>query len=115
MANQSDDRLVTYRIEAECVLPSGEGVLLRESRTWIATLTLTAGEQRDLRELDEMVMEEILDHDDLQPYLLEDHPVFPLADWWWHLGKLRAGTYPAHPLPPHLQAIYQPHPHRQAA
>jgi len=108
MANKSNDRLVTYRIEAECVLPSGEGVLLRENRTWLATLTLTTSEQRDLQELDEIVMDTILDHDDLQPYLLEDNPDYPLTHWWWHLGKLRAGIYPAHLLPLHLREIYQP-------
>ena len=96
-------------------MPSGEGVLLRESRTWIATLTLTASEQRDLQGLDEIVMDTILDSDDLQPYLLEDDPNYPLTAWWWHLGKLRAGTYPTHLLPPHLRAIYQPEPLREAA
>ena len=115
MANSSNDRLMTYRIEAECVLPSGEGVLLRENRGWIATLALTSGEQRDLQELDEIVVETILDHDDLQPYLLEDDSAIPLKNWWWHLGKLRAGTYPAHLLPEHLRAIYQPAAQRDAA
>ena len=108
MENQSNDRLVTYRIEAECVLPSGEGVLLRENREWIATLALTYSEQHDLQELDEIVLETILDHENLQSYLLDDDSKTPLKNWWWHLGKLRAGTYPAHLLPPHLRAIYQP-------
>ncbi len=115
MENQTNDRLVTYRIEAECVLPSGEAALLRENRTWLATLTLTTSEQRDLKELDEMVMEIILDHDDLQPYLLENDKAHPLTQWWWHLSKLRAGTYPAHLLPLHLQEIYQPVEQRLAA
>jgi len=71
-------------------------------------MALTASEQRDLQKLDEIVMETILDHDDLQPYLQEDNPDYPLTQWWWHLGKLRAGAYPAHLLPAHLRAIYQP-------
>jgi hypothetical protein len=106
--------LITYRIEAECVLPSGEGALLRENREWIATLALTYSEQHDLQELDEMVMETILDHENLQSYLLDDDPAIPLKNWWWHLGKLRAGTYPALMLPPHLREIYHPT-HREAA
>ena len=40
--------------------------------------------------------------------LLRDDPTRPLAQWWWHLGKLRAGTYPAELLPPHLRAIHRP-------
>lgn len=115
MATPSDDRLRGYRVEIDFALPSGDGVLLRESRTRIAALALTASEQRDLQELDEIAMETILDHDDLQPYLQEDNPDYPLAHWWWHLGKLRAGTYPAHLLPLHLQAIYQPAEQRHAA
>ena len=39
---------------------------------------------------------------------LKDNPEHLLSRWWWHLGKLRAGTYPAHLLPPHLREIYQP-------
>lgn len=108
MANQANDRLRGYRVEIDFALPSGDGVLLRESRTRIATMALTASEQRDLQKLDEIVMETILDHDDLQPYLQEDNPDYPLTQWWWHLGKLRAGAYPAHLLPAHLRAIYQP-------
>lgn len=108
MANQANDRLRGYRVEIDFSLPSGDGVLLREGRTRIATLSLTASERRDLQELDEIVMDTILDHGDLQPYLLEDNPDYPLIHWWWHLGKLRAGTYPAHLLQPHLREIYRP-------
>lgn len=115
MANVSNDRLITYRIEAECVLPGGEGVLLRENREWIATLALTYSEQHDLQELDEVVLETILDHENLQSYLLDDDSTIPLKNWWWHLGKLRAGTYPPHLLPPHLREIYQPTEQRLAA
>ncbi len=114
MAYQPDDRLNGYRVEIDFALSMGDGPLLRESRTRIAALALTPSEQRDLWELDEMVMEEIASRDDLQPYLLEDDPAHPLAQWWWHLGKLRAGAYPAELLPPHLRAIYQPA-KRQAA
>ena len=115
MDNQANDRLRGYRVEIDFALPSGDGVLLRESRTRIAAMVLTANEQHNLQEMDEIVMETILEHDDLQPYLREDHSDYPLTHWWWHLGKLRAGTYPAQLLPPHLQAIYQPDPLRHAA
>ena len=115
MAHQSDDRLNGYRVEIDFALSMGDGPLLRESRTRIAALELTPHEQHDLQELDEMVVDEIMESDALQPYLLEDDSAKPLTQWWWHLGKLRAGTYPAHLLPPHLRAIYQPEPAREAA
>lgn len=108
MANASNDRLITYRVEAECVLPSGEGVLLRENREWIATLALTYSERHDLQELDGYVIEQITQGDVIADYLLKDDSTRPLTAWWWHFGKLRVGTYPAHLLPLHLQEIYQP-------
>lgn len=108
MAHQPNDRLNSYRVEIDFALSMGDGPLLRESRTRIATMELTSGEQRELMELDEMVMDEIINRDDLQPYLLEDDPTRSLAQWWWHLGKLRIGTYPAELLPSHLRAIYRP-------
>jgi hypothetical protein len=108
MAHQPVDRLNGYRVEIDFALSMGDGPLLRESRTRIAGMELTLGEQRELMELDEMVMDEIIGRDDLQPYLLEDDPSRPPAQWWWHLGKLRAGTYPAELLPPHLRALYRP-------
>ena len=43
----------------------------------------------------------------VNPALLDDPHDRPLPQWWWHLGKLRAGTYPAELLPPHLQAMYR--------
>ncbi len=115
MAYQPDDRLNGYRVEIDFALSMGDGPLLRESRARIATLELIPNEQRTLQELDEMVLDEIMESDALQPYLLEDDPAKPLTQWWWHLGKLRAGTYPAHLLPEHLRAIYQPEPERIAA
>ena len=32
---------------------------------------------------------------------------YPLPQWRWRLCKLRARTYPAELLPPHLQAMYR--------
>jgi len=114
MAHQPDDRLNGYRVEIDFALSMGDGPLLRESRTRISGLELTTGEQRELMKLDEMVLDEIMESDALQPYLLEDDPKRPLEQWWWHLGKLRAGTYPADLLPPPLRAIYQPATRRAA-
>ncbi|MCB1769816.1 MAG: hypothetical protein KDJ31_09000 [Candidatus Competibacteraceae bacterium] len=71
-------------------------------------MKLMPEEQNELAELDECVMDHILNFEDVQAYLLEDFDSRPLTHWWWHLGKLRAGTYPAHLLPPHLRAIYRP-------
>lgn len=115
MAHQPDDRLNGYRVEIDFALSMGDGPLLRESRTRLAALELTPHEQRELMDLDEMVLDEVMESDILQPYLLEDDPARPLEQWWWRLGQLRAGTYPAHLLPPHLRAIYQPESERRAA
>ena len=71
-------------------------------------MALTPDEQHELQELDELVMDQSLIMTMCRPYLLEDDPDYPLTQWWWRLGKLRAGAYPAHLLPAHLRAIYQP-------
>ena len=69
-------------------------------------LDLTADELADLRTLDEIVLEEIIQRKSVQPYLLEDDSQVPLAQWWWHLGKLRDSTYPASLLPLYLRPLY---------
>lgn len=80
--------------------------------------TLANYEQRQaVAQLDGYLVDAITDLDDneVPDDLLQDDPARPLTQWWWHLGQLRAGTYPAHLLPPHLREIYQPVEHRHAA
>jgi len=115
MAYQGSARLRGYSEEINFALEIGEGPTLRQARSRISAMTMTPDEQDELAELDELVVDQIVNSDDLQPYLLKDDSSIPLAHWWWHLGKLRAGTYPAHLLPDHLRAIYQPAARRHAA
>lgn len=108
MAYQRSTRLRGYSEEINFALEIGEGPTLRQARSRISAMALTPDEQRELAELDTLVIDEILNLEDVQVYLVEDSDNHPLAHWWWHLGKLRAGTYPADMLPPHLRAIYAP-------
>ena len=114
MSDQRPDYLLSrYREYAEFQLATdGEGLGLRVARQDLAVNNINSPE---VFELDELVVESIQDADYINPLLLDDHPNRPLTEWWWHLGKLRAGTYPAHLLPEPLRAIYQPESQRHAA
>ncbi len=82
---------------------------LRELRTEVSRCVLDREHRQSVAQLDEYLIDAIIDLDDEVPDdLLQDDPARPLSEWWWHLGKLRAGTYPAHLLPSALRAIYQP-------
>lgn len=82
----------------------GEGVRLRESREHLHELGLD--DNTDVLELDEIVIEAAIANDYVSPGLVDDKVSVPLKNWWWHLGKVRAKTYPAELLPAPLQAIY---------
>lgn len=107
MAAQRSTRLNGYREEVHFALDMGEGPLLRHGRERLSQATLTPAEQAELVELDADVIDTVLVLDEVASYLLDDDPAQPLAHWWWHLGKLRTGTYPADLLPPPLRLIYQ--------
>ena len=89
---------------------------IREQRDDVMRAFLERPQQASLDRLDSRLVDAILDLDDdeVPADLLQDDPARSLTQWWWHLGKLRAGTYPAHLLPPHLRAVYQPAPRRAA-
>ena len=89
---------------------------LRELRTKAEQVLIDYEQRQSIAKLDEYMVDAILDLDDdeVPDDLLQDDPSRPLTQCWWHLGKLRAGTYPAHLLPPHLRAIYQPAERRAA-
>jgi len=115
MAYHGSPRLRGYSEEIYFALEVGEGPTLRQGREALAHLMLSDQEVRELAELDLMVLETLQVATEIGDYLLKDHQTQPLTDWWWHLGKLRAGTYPTHLLPPHLREIYQPTKQRLAA
>jgi hypothetical protein len=108
MANPRPDRLREYSEVVDFGLLVGEGLGLPEARETIAALQLTDEETEVLRILDEIVVEYFSDQDHwIDNYVLRDNPTQPLSHWWWHLGKLRAGTYPAELLLEHLREIYR--------
>ena len=104
MESKKPDLLMRYREYAEFQFATdGEGLGLRRARQALVTYSASG----DVKGLDALVMETLEVADYVNPLLLEDCDDHPLTHWWWHLGKLRAGTYPAHLLPQHLRAIYQ--------
>ena len=90
---------------------------LRELRAEADRVPVDREQRQSVAQLDGYLIDAIIDLDDneVPDDLLQDDPARPLSQWWWHLGKLRAGTYPAQLLPDHLRAIYQPEPERLAA
>ena len=83
---------------------------IREQRDEVMHRHFERSQQTKLDNLDARLIDAVIDPNDQEvpDDLLQDDPARPLSHWWWHLGKLRSGTYPAHLLPPHLRAIYQP-------
>jgi len=96
------DPLERYREYVEFQLAiDGEGWGLREARDRLA-------ENHQVGQLDALVVESISRNDYINPILLQDDLAKPWSDWWWHLGAIRAGTFPAEALPENLRAIYRP-------
>lgn len=108
MATKRLDPLNFYREYAEFQLAmDGEGLGLRSARQALADMSLTPQEQQSLADLDELVIASVQDNPYINPVLLKDDATQPLHYWWWHLGKLRVGAYPAELLPEQLRAIYR--------
>jgi len=80
---------------------------LSQIREELALLPLSSEEAREIAELDAGALYEIVHNEDMQDYILIEDPTQALDRWWWHLGKLHTGTYPAELLPEYLQVIYQ--------
>lgn len=110
MSTQQPSALTCYKASVIQGLPEGVAPGLREQRQRVADQSWDQQQRVALRYADELLLEALVDKTvtHLPIELLRDDPTRPLAQWWWHLGKLRAGTYPAHGLPPYLRAIYQP-------
>jgi len=108
MSNSRPYRLRAYSEVVDFGLIVGEGFGLPDAREEIAALSLTGEEAGVLQLLDEIVVEFLIDSTHwIDDYVLRDDPAQPLSHWWWHLGKLRAGVYPAELLPKRLREIYR--------
>jgi len=83
---------------------------LRQLRTQVEQTPVNAEQRQRVAQLDGYLIDAVIDFsdDEIPDDLLQDDPNRPLSQWWWRLGQLRVGIYPAHLLPSHLRAIYQP-------
>ena len=115
MARSRVAQLKDYRELVEYGLPVGEAPGFAEERESLVDTLLDSDGCQELAFLDECAMDLLRTSDFLDSDWMKDSQDHPLTHWWWHLGKLRAGTYPAHLLPEHLRAIYQPAAQRNAA
>ena len=105
LTQKRNDPLERFREFVEFQLAvDGEGLGLRQAREDLAGTESTANL---LMELDELAVASVVEVPYLNPALLEDDDARPLSRWWWHLGKLRTGRYPAELLPPHLRTVYR--------
>jgi len=104
MDHASLDPVMRYREYVEFQLAvDGEGIGLRQTRQTLAERDI---ESPEMLLLDKLAIEAVQAGERINPLLLDDATDQPLTSWWWHLGKLRAGTYPADLLPPHLREVY---------
>jgi len=86
----------------------GPGAFSRRFRDVIIQDDLSATDRAIVQATDiELLSAAIGDEEDaVEPSLLDDDPDQPLSHWWWHLGALRAGTFPLDQLPDDLVPIY---------
>ena len=87
----------------------GPGLRSREMRDDLHHQQGLSTEYREeVREADKLLLEAAvcLDINLLWLELLDDDSGQPLSHWWWHLGALRADTYPLEQLPDYLVPIY---------
>lgn len=85
----------------------GAGHEYRAVRERAAATALDAAGLATLADLDALALEHVREAgaDEIWPALLEDDAAEPLAHWWWHLGAIRAGTYPELLLPEALRSL----------
>jgi len=110
VSTEKPSALTCYKASVIQGLPEGVAPGLREQRQRADQQLLDESQLAALRYADEFLLDILTEQAemDFPVELLRDNPDYPLAHWWWHLGKLRAGTYPVHLLPPYLREIYQP-------
>jgi len=63
------------------------------------------GNERISEKVKEIDQEVIANIKNLPDYW-KDNEAEPLEKWWWHLRKIKEGTYPAHLLPEYLREMY---------
>lgn len=100
------DRLRWYRESVRFALYTGSAPGIRKQREQLE-FSLPSEQELELRGLDIEALEDILELDWVDPDLLMDKQDAPLYAWWWHLGKIRAHSYPAELLTNYLQPVYQ--------
>ncbi len=109
MATPRTDALTSYSNEVKFALANGEGPILREAREALSKLAFPEAEATLLADLDADVVDSMVQFDEIADYLLEDDPTQELRKWWWHLGSIHRGDYPAELLPESLRDFYRPH------
>ena len=107
METKRPEQLDEYHELVHYGLIAGEGPGLSQIREELALLPLSSEEAREIAELDAGALYEIIHNESMQDYVVIEDPTQSLDRWWWHLGKLRVGDYPAELLPEYLQAIYR--------
>ena len=107
MDNKRINYLDGYRHEIDFALVDGVSLVLRKIRQRVSKFKLSPAEQLGLDVDDEAVITTVMALDDIDDGLVKDDEMRPLQDWWWHLGKIRAKTYPVDLLSAHLQAVYR--------
>lgn len=88
-----------FSLFADC----GEGGRLREARQQLADSGIDNAETQNL---DVIVIEATIANDYVSDDVMQDDVSQPLQNWWWHLSKIRAKTYPIDQLPTYLQPVY---------
>ena len=101
--------LSAYFNEVKFALANGEGPILREAREALSELALSDAEMIMLSDLDADVVDSMVQFDEIADYLLDDDFTQELRKWWWHLGAIREGEYPAILLPEELRRLYRVH------
>jgi hypothetical protein len=102
--------MTNYRELVRYAMDSGSAPGFAVVRERLADSALSDAQRQTLAALDEEALEYVLELPTLDSDLLADAPAQPLDHWWWHLGAIRQGRYPAARLPPSLRAIYQERP-----
>jgi hypothetical protein len=109
METPRTDYLSTYFNEVKFALANGEGPILREAREALENLALSDAEKAVLADLDADVVDSVVQFDEIASYLLQDRADQGMQKWWWHLGDIHKGEYPAEFLPESLRGFYQSH------
>ena len=105
LADYGDDALLeTYDYESEDTLEAVPAVREVIDRRGLSGDKLARIDRDVLAYIDELD-EDFTDPDDSQP----------LGKWWWHLAKIKAGTYPLETLPQELREAIGTDPYGAAA